>query len=145
MTFGLWVVKLEAVVLFMRGSGKNTHIWAYFWYDCMIWIWWYDSNRRFLLFDLDMRISWYATWKSDWIDGLMDWQNFPQDVGKVVTECRCFVASFFLEELISTNGWLLVWIGGLDSWDPLMKWIATLLLRGTLRIPNHQPKPTIIH
>ena len=35
------------------------------------------------------------------------------------------ICLFFLEEMISTNGWLLAWIGGLDSWDPLMKWIVT--------------------
>ena len=35
----------------------------------------------------------------------------------------CFV------HLISANGSLLVWVGGLDSWNPLMKGIATWVYR----------------
>ena len=36
---------------------------------------------------------------------------------------------------------LVVWVGGLDSCDPLMKGIVG----GSPRISNHQPKPPIFH
>ncbi len=39
---------------------------------------------------------------------------------------------------------LMVWVGGLDSWNPLMKGIGNLGCT-PIRIPNHHPKPTIHH
>ena len=145
MTFGLWVVKLEAVV-FMRGSGK-THIWAYFWDDCMICIWWCDSDRRFVFkFRYTSLMICYLEVRSDWwIDD--GWQFFPQDVGKVVTECRRCVAKGtnlfvfwkrWFQLMVGCWLGLVVWIPGIPLWNGL-------LLGGTLRIPNHQPKPTTIH
>ena len=44
-----------------------------------------------------------------------------------------------IEAYQSANGKLVCWVGSSDSWDSLMKRI----LRGTLRIPNHRPKPPI--
>ena len=38
----------------------------------------------------------------------------------------------FMIPSLSANGWLLVWVGGLDSWDP-RKW-KELLLRGTVSL-----------
>ena len=29
------------------------------------------------------------------------------------------------KQVVSANVLLLVWVGGLDSWDPLIKWMVT--------------------
>ena len=39
--------------------------------------------------------------------------------------CDMCISLFVICLLISTNGYLVVWVGGLDSWGPLMKGTVT--------------------
>ena len=65
------------------------------------------------------------------------WDCFQSGQGLVDIFWLGDVGRSILRNDISTNGKLVVWIGGLDSWDP-RKWNG-LLLRGTpIRIPNHR-------
>ena len=54
-----------------------------------------------------------------------------------VTQCSAMSKSISANDGFS----LVVWVGGLDSCDPLMKGIVG----GSPRISNHQPKPPIFH
>ena len=58
----------------------------------------------------------------------------PRKLGK-----WSILTSIFFRWVEPPTSYLLVWVGGLDSWIPLGK---GFLLKGTRRILNHQPKPT---
>ena len=56
------------------------------------------------------------------------WRERPEvECGVCVCVCFmvCFLWMFVFGEFGSANGQLLVWVGGLDSWNPLVKGIVT--------------------